>query len=152
MFCSQCGKQIAQENRFCNFCGAPQQAGVERPTFAPYTQPMNSPTTPADDGRERIIKEAGTHLMKAGPSAMMAQRKIIVTNRRVIYREGILGGRETSVPLNKITDVSLKFSAAGRLAGYGTIRVESAGSGLEIMAEDIADARGVRDAIMKLIR
>jgi uncharacterized membrane protein YdbT with pleckstrin-like domain len=83
----------------------------------------------------------------------MSQRRIIVTNRRVIYREGLVGKKERSIPLSKITDVSVTSSLAGQVAGYGTLRIESAGSSdTEIVAEDIADARGIRDAILSLIR
>lgn len=153
MFCNQCGKQIAQNSKFCNFCGANQTTGGDAVSTIPTQPQVATPTLSLDDGRERVVKEAGTHIMKAGPSALMAQRKIVVTNRRVIYREGIIGKQERSIPLNKITDVQISYSVSGRLAGYGTLRIESASSGeTEIVAEDIADARGVRDVIMKLIR
>jgi hypothetical protein len=151
MFCSQCGKQIGESNRFCNFCGASQQPDVAIPAIAPNG---SAPMTPqASDDRERTIKEAGVHVARLGPKAMMAQRKIIVTNRRVIYREGLIGQKEMVIPLSKVTDVSIQYSMAGRVVGYGTLRIESAGNaGTEIVAEDIADAKGVRDAILNMIR
>jgi len=36
-FCSQCGSQVADRDRFCNKCGAPQPAG------APAAKPANDP-------------------------------------------------------------------------------------------------------------
>ena len=51
MFCSQCGKQIADHARFCNHCGSPQ-ASPQQPyqqTAQPYrqtVQPYVQPTQP----------------------------------------------------------------------------------------------------------
>lgn len=150
MFCSQCGKQIGEGSRFCNFCGASQQPQGAIPAITPNT---SVPTTSqANDNQERTIKEAGIHPLRLGPKNALSNRRITVTNRRVIYREGLIGKREMVIPLSKITDVSIQYSMAGRVAGYGTLRIESAGNaGTEIVAEDIADAKGVRDAILNLI-
>ena len=35
MFCSQCGKQIPDGSRFCNFCGAHQPVNDPNPDPAP---------------------------------------------------------------------------------------------------------------------
>lgn len=150
MFCTQCGQKLPPSSKFCSSCGASQSGGETQEAQVAAIQPNQRPV---DDGRERILKEVHTHIAKTGPSAFIAQRRLIVTNRRVIYREGIIGKNEISIPLAKITDVRINYSMAGRVAGYGTIRIESAGSGItEIVAEDMADARGMRDAILNLIK
>ncbi len=38
MFCSQCGKEIANDSKVCSYCGVPVQGTEE----AGYTQPLNS--------------------------------------------------------------------------------------------------------------
>lgn len=50
-----------------------------------------------------------------------------VTNVRVILVHGILTRRVDMMPLNKITDLTVNRSIMGRMLGYGTIVLESAG-------------------------
>jgi uncharacterized membrane protein YdbT with pleckstrin-like domain len=76
-------------------------------------------------------------------------RQLVVTTRRVVWRSGVVGKSERSIPLSRVTDVSVKYGVLGRLLGYGNIYIESAGGpGTEIVALDIADPDGVRDAIV----
>lgn len=51
----------------------------------------------------------------------------VVTNVRVILVHGILTRRVDMMPLKKITDLTVNRSIMGRLLGYGTIVLESAG-------------------------
>jgi len=80
-------------------------------------------------------------------------KQLVVTTRRVVSRSGIIGKSERSIPLSRVTDVSIKYGLLGRILGYGNIYIESAGGpGTEIVALDLADPDGVRDAIMSQTR
>lgn len=81
-----------------------------------------------------------------------AARQLIVTNRRVIFRSGVLGKSERSIPLSRVQDVSVRYGIAGRILGYGDVRIESAGGGAtEIVALGVSDPDGVKEAILSQI-
>ena len=43
MFCKNCGKEINEGTKFCNHCGASQEATTPQPTVANNTEPMTAP-------------------------------------------------------------------------------------------------------------
>lgn len=53
--------------------------------------------------------------------------EIVVTNRRVLLVSGIVTKKVGIMPLIKVTDLTFEQSFWGRLLGYGTFIVESAG-------------------------
>ncbi len=50
-----------------------------------------------------------------------------ITNRRVLETTGFFGSRISSMPLGRVTDISLTRSVFGEVFDFGTLRVESAG-------------------------
>ncbi|MEE9415101.1 MAG: PH domain-containing protein [Acidimicrobiales bacterium] len=50
-----------------------------------------------------------------------------ITNRRIIETSGFFGSRISSMPLGRVTDISLTRSVFGEVLDYGQMRVESAG-------------------------
>jgi len=50
-----------------------------------------------------------------------------ITNRRVIASEGLLKSVISTMPLSRVTDISLKKSFMAEILGYATLRVETAG-------------------------
>ncbi len=50
-----------------------------------------------------------------------------ITNRRVLETTGFFGSRISSMPLGRVTDISLTRSVFGELFDFATLRVESAG-------------------------
>lgn len=62
--------------------------------------------------------------------------QLAVTNTRVIRVHGVFTITVDSVQLSQITDVALHRSVAGRILGYGTLRIESAGQDQAITALD----------------
>ncbi|MCB9436833.1 MAG: PH domain-containing protein [Anaerolineales bacterium] len=80
------------------------------------------------------------------------RNKITVTTRRVIQRTGnIVGGKETSIQLTQITDVTVSTGGLGTLLGYGLIQIQSAGSGAsEISFAGIARPHRLKDIIFDL--
>lgn len=51
----------------------------------------------------------------------------VVTSQRLLLATGILTRNVNMMPLSKVTDMSFRRSAMGRLLGYGEFIVESAG-------------------------
>lgn len=86
-------------------------------------------------------------MVRKGPSDWVEGKKLIVTNRRVIWRSGLLGKSETSIPLTKVTNVRISYSLSGRTLGYGTITIQASGGG-DIVAEDVTDPEGMKSAIL----
>lgn len=53
--------------------------------------------------------------------------RIVITDKRVMLAEGIIVHNVGMMPLSKVTDLTFRRSFGGRLFGYGTLIVESAG-------------------------
>ena len=51
----------------------------------------------------------------------------MVTSHRFIETSGLLSRKVAMMPLAKVTDMTFERSALGRLLGYGTFILESAG-------------------------
>jgi membrane protein YdbS with pleckstrin-like domain len=66
----------------------------------------------------------------------------VLTNARVLKITGLLTRRVQSIPLGKVTDLSFKQSAMGRLLSYATVRIESANE-----ESGLRDLSGVKDPI-----
>lgn len=57
--------------------------------------------------------------------------EIAVTNKRLIFKEGIISRRTMEMNMDKIESIDVNQSIAGRIFDYGTILVRGTGSGLE---------------------
>ncbi|ALE74903.1 hypothetical protein Ae168Ps1_4213 [Pseudonocardia sp. Ae168_Ps1] len=53
--------------------------------------------------------------------------RIVITDKRVMIAQGIIVHNVGMMPLGKVTDLTFRRSLSGRLLGYGTMVVESAG-------------------------
>jgi uncharacterized membrane protein YdbT with pleckstrin-like domain len=53
--------------------------------------------------------------------------RIVITDKRVMLARGIITHNVGMMPLGKVTDLTFRRTLGGRLFGYGTIVVESAG-------------------------
>ena len=53
--------------------------------------------------------------------------RIVVTDKRMMLSSGIITHRLGMMPLSKVTDLTFERTVAGRMLGYGTVIVESAG-------------------------
>jgi hypothetical protein len=72
--------------------------------------------------------------------------EIAVTNRRVIYKTGVIRRRTLEMNLEQIESVQVDQPVLGRLLGYGHISVHGTGEGLEVVRL-IADPVGLRNAV-----
>jgi uncharacterized membrane protein YdbT with pleckstrin-like domain len=53
--------------------------------------------------------------------------RVIVTNHRFVEVSGIITRRVASMPITKITDMTYRRTALGRILGYGDLILETAG-------------------------
>jgi uncharacterized membrane protein YdbT with pleckstrin-like domain len=53
--------------------------------------------------------------------------RIVITDKRVMLAQGIITHNVGMMPLGKVTDLTFQRSLGGRMLGYGTLIVESAG-------------------------
>ena len=53
--------------------------------------------------------------------------RFVLTNKRVMLVEGIIARKVAMMPLARVTDMKYTQSALGRVLGYGTFEIESAG-------------------------
>jgi uncharacterized membrane protein YdbT with pleckstrin-like domain len=78
--------------------------------------------------------------------------RIVVTDKRFMLITGVFTTRVAMMPISKVTDLTYERSATGRLFGFGTLVVESAG---QIQAlnriEYLPRPERVYDAISELV-
>ncbi len=53
--------------------------------------------------------------------------RIVITDKRVMLAQGIIVHNVGMMPLGKVTDLTFQRTVGGRMLGYGTLIVESAG-------------------------
>jgi uncharacterized membrane protein YdbT with pleckstrin-like domain len=60
-----------------------------------------------------------------------ASTELAVTNRRVIYKAGLIMRHTVEMNMDKVESVNVDQSLLGRLLDYGTVTVHGTGGGLE---------------------
>ena len=71
---------------------------------------------------------------------------------RVLLRQGLFSKRERTVPMSKITDVSLQQNFFSGMFGLGNLFIQTAGSAdAEIVVKNLARAREARDLLLSYI-
>ena len=77
---------------------------------------------------------------------------IVITDKRFLITSGIIVTKISMMPTTKVTDMSYLRSFAGRLLGYGTLRVESAGQKQDLeRVSYLPKPEATFDAISELI-
>lgn len=78
--------------------------------------------------------------------------RVVVTDKRFMLTTGVITTRVAMIPIGKVTDLTYERPALGRVLGYGTLVVESAG---QIQAlnrlEFLPKPEVVYDAISELV-
>jgi uncharacterized membrane protein YdbT with pleckstrin-like domain len=72
--------------------------------------------------------------------------ELAVTDRRVIYKQGFLRRHTVEMNMDKVETVDVDQSVAGRLLGFGSIRVQGTGQGIENLNR-VASPLQLRNAI-----
>jgi uncharacterized membrane protein YdbT with pleckstrin-like domain len=77
--------------------------------------------------------------------------RYVVTNRRVLMRNGVLSRTGRDVPLTRVNDVSFSRSIVERCFGSGTLTIESAGDRGQVMLKDVPQVEAVQRDIYRLV-
>ncbi|ACU69753.1 membrane-flanked domain protein [Catenulispora acidiphila DSM 44928] len=86
------------------------------------------------------------------PWIIWLNKNYIVTNKRLIIREGFIHREGRDMPLVKINDVSFKHNGLlDRILGCGTLVVESAGEHGQEQLEDIPHVESTQRELTNLI-
>jgi uncharacterized membrane protein YdbT with pleckstrin-like domain len=72
--------------------------------------------------------------------------ELAITNRRVIYKRGFLRRHTVEMNMDKVETVDVDQTVAGRLLGFGSIRVQGTGQGIENLNR-VASPVQLRNAI-----
>lgn len=75
-----------------------------------------------------------------------ATTEIAVTNRRIIFKTGLLQRRTIEMHLDKVESVDVRQTILGRLFDYGTIIVRGTGAGIEPLS-NIAEPLKLRSFV-----
>src|SRR5256885_1871451 len=92
-------------------------------------------------------------LLTVGLYALIHKREqhITLTTHRVSYRRGnLVSGNETSLNLQKVTDVNVTQSVLGTLLRYGDITIQAEGDEPEILFKGLGNPLKLRDMIFAL--
>jgi uncharacterized membrane protein YdbT with pleckstrin-like domain len=73
--------------------------------------------------------------------------EIVVTDRRILFKEGFLRRRTMEMNMSKVETVDVVQSIPGRLLNYGTILIRGTGSSYEPLSM-IGDPLTLRNAIL----
>lgn len=73
--------------------------------------------------------------------------EIVVTDRRVIFKRGILSRYTVEMNVSKIETVDVEQGIGGRLLGYGTVLIRGTGSGIEPL-RGVGHPLAIRNAII----
>ncbi|MFZ0172308.1 MAG: PH domain-containing protein [Acidimicrobiales bacterium] len=76
---------------------------------------------------------------------------LVLTNRRVVYRTGVLRRLGREIPLDRVQDVTYSQSIVERLVGAGSLTIQSAGAGGEEPFPDIRHPAAVQSLMNRLI-
>ena len=84
-----------------------------------------------------------------------ANRGYWITNKRVVYKRGVLGYTEISVPLERVSDVIVSRTLFENLLGYGSVYVETetipnSRRTFDACFEAVPDPEGVQEKILEL--
>ena len=73
--------------------------------------------------------------------------EIVVTDRRVIFKRGVLTRHTVEMNVHRIETVDVEQSLAGRIWGYGTLMIRGTGGGFEPL-EGVGSPLSIRNAIV----
>lgn len=73
--------------------------------------------------------------------------EIVVTDRRVIYKRGLLSRHTVEMNISKIETVDVEQGLGGRIWGYGTLLIRGTGAGFEPL-ENVGAPLRIRNAIV----
>lgn len=84
------------------------------------------------------------------PVVRWATSQYVLTNRRIIVRTGIVARQGRDMPLSRVNDVHFSYTVLERLLGCGTLVVESAGEGGQLVIAAVPHVEIVQREVFRL--
>jgi len=75
----------------------------------------------------------------------------VLTNERVIMRQGVFSRAGRDIPLGRVNDVSFTHGVVERMLGCGTLTIESAGERGQVVLTDIPGVEKVQSVLYELV-
>lgn len=93
----------------------------------------------------------GALLLVAVRLMQLRRTEYMATDRRVYARSGVLGTTVSQLTYDKITDITYQQDLLGRILGYGSVTLSTAGGGnAPIVMRGLRDALDVKEVIERL--
>jgi uncharacterized membrane protein YdbT with pleckstrin-like domain len=90
-------------------------------------------------------------LWSVRPFLFWLTTRYVVTDRRVLMRNGVLSRTGRDVPMTRVNDVSFKRTIIERMFGSGTLVIESAGERGQVTLNDVPHVETVQRDIYRLV-
>src|SRR3989304_6120579 len=98
------------------------------------------------------VKRFKPHFLMAPIANLFSPRVLEVSPNRVVYITGFFDKDERTVPISKITDVSVAQGCLGAIFGASNLSIQTSGSGeAEILFRNMGKAREARDLLLQYI-
>lgn len=91
-------------------------------------------------------------LWSIGAWARWSSFEVALTDQRVILEEGLLGRTTRVIALDRIQDIVTRQGPVGRLLGYGSLDIETAGAGGGRIIDHLPMPDRFRDAVFSQVR
>src|SRR4029079_16894933 len=75
----------------------------------------------------------------------------VCTTERVILREGVFSRDGRDIPLGRVNDLSFSHNLVGRMLGYGTLTIESAGERGQVQLTDMPGVEKTQSMLYELV-
>jgi uncharacterized membrane protein YdbT with pleckstrin-like domain len=85
------------------------------------------------------------------PFLVWLTTRYVITDRRVLMRQGVLSRNGRDVPMSRVNDVSFSHTVVERLFGSGTLVIESAGERGQVTLTDVPHVEAVQREIYQLV-
>ena len=149
-YCGGCGRQHADDDRFCARCGRSLVADAVAPP-APMPPAQHVPAGVAGPSAETTVWE-GTPYGLLNPIEAHAIRWVLTTERLRVVR-GILSRSTEEVELTRVRDVSFDQSLTQRALGIGTVTVVGTDATAPVVVlHDVENPEQVKELIREAVR
>ncbi|MEX1246885.1 MAG: PH domain-containing protein [Anaerolineales bacterium] len=98
------------------------------------------------------IKRYKPHFLFSPLANLFSTRVLEISKNKVAYITGFFDKDERTVPISKITDVSVAQGCLGAIFGASNLSIQTSGSGeAEILFRNMGKAREARDLLLQYI-
>jgi membrane protein YdbS with pleckstrin-like domain len=92
------------------------------------------------------------HFLFAPLANLFSTRVLEISPNRVAFVTGFFDKDERTVPISKVTDVTVAQGCLGSILGASNLSIQTSGSGeAEILFKNMGKAREARDLLLKYI-